>query len=198
MYFDERCTKEDGAENMSELILETSRLLLRPLSAKDIEDVYEYNSDYEVVKYMYELSVKPGEVFPKERTLEFLKSCDEEWKKENLDFYEFGVVEKESGSFIGNICVYLDEKHEEGELGWTFNRKFHSKGFCTEAALRMKEFCFENLKLNKIIARCDERNIPSRRVMEKIGLKFLWGNGPRKYPNTGEESTEAMFYIERN
>ena len=61
---------------MSELILETSRLLLRPLSAKDIEEVYEYNSDYEVVKYMYELSVKPGEVFPKERTLEFLCGCE--------------------------------------------------------------------------------------------------------------------------
>lgn len=60
---------------MSELILETSRLLLRPLSAKDIEEAYEYNSDYEVVKYMYELSVKSGEVFPKERTLEFLCGC---------------------------------------------------------------------------------------------------------------------------
>ena len=32
--------------------------------------------------------------------------------------------------------------------------------------------------------------------MEKIGLKLLWQNGFRRYPNTGEESTEAMYFIE--
>lgn len=181
---------------MSELILETSRLLLRPLSAKDIEEIYEYNSDYEVVKYMYELSVKSGEVFPKERTLEFLCGCDQEWKKEKPSFYEFAVIEKESRKLIGNICAYLNEDGTECEFGWSFNRKYHGKGYCTEAALKLKQFAFNTIKVKKIIARCDERNNPSRRVMEKIGLKLLWQNGFRRYPNTGEESTEAMYFIE--
>lgn len=180
---------------MKEIILETERLKLRPLSVKDIEEVYEYNSDSEVRKYMYELQTKPGEDFPKEKTIDFLKGCDEEWKKEKPSFYEFGVIEKSSGKFIGNICAYLNEDGTECEFGWTFNRKYHGKGYCTEAALKMKEFAFETVKVKKIIARCDERNIPSRRVMEKIGLKLLWDNGFRRYPNSGEESTEAMFYL---
>lgn len=174
---------------------ETERLILRPLSVKDIEEVYEYNTDYEVVKYMYELSVKPGELFPKEKTIAFLKGCDEEWKKEKPSYYEFGVLEKSTNSFIGNICAYLNEDFSEAELGWSFNRKYHGKGYCTEAAFMMKKFVFETLKVKKIIARCDERNVPSRRVMEKIGMKLLWKNGFRRYPLTGEESTEAMFIL---
>ena len=62
--------------------------------------------------------------------------------------------------------------------------------------LKLKQFAFNTIKVKKIIARCDERNNPSRRVMEKIGLKLLWQNGCRRYPNTGEESTEAMYFIE--
>lgn len=180
---------------MKEIVLETERLKLRPLSAKDIEEVYEYNSDSEVRKYMYELQTKPGEDFPKEKTIGFLEGCDEEWKKEEPSFYEFAVIEKISGKLIGNICVYLEENRKSGELGWTFNRKYHGKGYCTEAAQGLKKICFETIKLESIYARCDERNIPSRRVMEKIGMKVEAEHLFRKYPNTGEESTEVRFRI---
>ena len=95
---------------------------------------------------------------------------------------------------IGNVCVYLNEDKTEGELGWSFNRNFHGKGYATEAALRVKKFAFEILKVKRLIARCDERNIPSERVMQKIGLKLLWEHGYRKYPNTCEEATEKMYY----
>ena len=57
-----------------------------------------------------------------------------------------------------------------------------------------KYFYFEILKVKRLIARCDERNIPSERVMQKIGLKLLWEHGYRKYPNTCEEATEKMYY----
>lgn len=184
---------------MTEIILETERLILRPLSYKDIEAVWEYNSDPQVIRYMYELSVKPGETFPREKTEEFLKGCDVEWAKDANDrsFYEFAIIEKSTGNFIGNICVYLEPDKKSGEFGWTLNRKFHGKGYATEAAIRMKQFSFESIKLNRIVARCDERNIPSRRVMQKLGLNLLWENGPRKYPLSGEEATECMYYLDR-
>lgn len=49
---------------MSIYKFETDRIILRPLAKTDIESVYEYNSDYEVIKYMHELSVKPDEIVP--------------------------------------------------------------------------------------------------------------------------------------
>ena len=52
---------------MSIYKFETDRIILRPLAKTDIESVYEYNSDYEVIKYMHELSVKPDEKFSWQR-----------------------------------------------------------------------------------------------------------------------------------
>lgn len=172
--------------------LETERLILRPLSSEDIEAVYEYNQDYEVIKFMHELSVKPGEKFPREKTFDFLLTVDKEWKKENPDFFEFAVIDKSSDKLIGNISCYLNDNKKEGELGWILNRNYHGKGYATEAASALKEFCKNKLALKKIVARCDERNKASKRVMDKIGMKLLWEHGFRKYPNTGEESTELM------
>lgn len=181
---------------MTKLTLETERLLLRPLVLSDLEEVYSYSSDYEVAKYMYALSFNKDEIPPKEITADFLKLCEDEWQKEVQDFYEFAIMEKASGRQIGHIALYhLEEDNNGGEFGWILSREFWGKGYCTEAATELKRFAFETLHLTKIQAHCDEKNITSSRVMEKIGMKKVWGNGPRVYPNTGVESTEEMYII---
>lgn len=187
---------------MNTISLETERLILRPLSVNDFDTVYAYQSDYETVKFMYALSFKPGYVVPKESTLAFLQECEAEWQKNVPAFYEFAVVEKVSEKLIGHIAAYhLDtDQHEDPvypacELGWIFNRAFWGNGYCTEAARKIKQFVLETLGVKKLVAHCDERNLASARVMEKLGMKKIWGNGPREYPQTGEKSTEAMYAL---
>ena len=210
---------------MKNYIFYTERLILRPLSLKDIEDVWEYDSDYEVIKYMYELSVKPEEKIQYKKTEDYLSLVENEWKKETPDFYEFAIelnqipknfrevkelenikdlklsdeseIEKNSRKtkVIGNICLFVDYEKCEAEFGWMLNRKFHKKGYATEAALFLKTFAFETLHLKKLVARCDERNLASRHVMEKLGMTLIWEHGYRKYPHTGEESTELMMEV---
>lgn len=188
---------------MNTIILETERLILRPLSVNDFEAVYAYQSDYETVKFMYALSFKPGYVVPEENTRTFLQECEDEWKKDVPAFYEFAVVEKVSEKLIGHIAAYhLDTDQMKAsfypacELGWIFNRAFWGKGYCTEAALKIKQFALKSLGVKKLVAHCDERNLASARVMEKLGMKKIWGNGPREYPLTGEKSTEAMYALD--
>lgn len=188
---------------MNTIILETERLILRPLSVNDFDAVYAYESDYETVKFMYALSFKPGYVVPEENTYTFLQECETEWQKDVPAFYEFAVVEKVSKKLIGHIAAYhLDTDQMEAsvypacELGWIFNRAFWGKGYCTEAALKIKQFALETLGVKKLVAHCDERNLASARVMEKLGMKKIWGNGPREYPLTGEKSTEAMYALD--
>lgn len=188
---------------MNTIILETERLILRPLSVNDFDAVYAYESDYETVKFMYALSFKPGYVVPEENTYAFLQECETEWQKDVPAFYEFAVVEKVSKKLIGHIAAYhLDTDQMEAsvypacELGWIFNRAFWGKGYCTEAALKIKQFALETLGVKKLVAHCDTRNAASRRVMEKLGMHLIWDDGPRVYPNTGEEATEAMYALD--
>lgn len=182
---------------MKQITFETERLLLRPLITADLKFHHEYSSDWETVKYMYALSFPKGSVVPEEKTFAYLNTCELEWKKDAPEFYEFAVVEKSSAKMIGNICLYPDYPEKaECEIGWMFNRAYQRKGYCTEAALRLKTFAVESLGIKKLIAHCDERNLASSKVMEKLGMKKVWGNGVRVYPNTGEEATEAMYALD--
>ena len=67
--------------------LRTKRLVLRPLTAEDLQTVHAYASDLENTKWMQHL---PNETI--EETLAFLKSAEAEWQKEAPSFYEFAVL----------------------------------------------------------------------------------------------------------
>ena len=56
---------------------------------------------------------------------------------------------------------------------------------------------FKEIKLERLIAHCDERNIPSFNVMKKLGMKIVFTGGERIYPLTGEKSTELMCELKR-
>ncbi|MBB6452593.1 RimJ/RimL family protein N-acetyltransferase [Salirhabdus euzebyi] len=58
----------------------------------------------------------------------------------------------------------------EVEIGYHIHRKFWSKGYSSEAAVACKEYGLHVLGLNKLISIIDPKNIPSRRVAEKIGF----------------------------
>ena len=192
----------ENKEDMEKSVFKTERLILRPLKLSDFDDVWEYDSDYEVVKYMYELSVRPGEVMEKQESKDYLSSVEEEWKKENPDFCEFAIELADSASgengrnkVIGNICLFIDKDRVNGEFGWMLNRKYQNKGYATEAAECLKNIAFNELGFKSLRAHCDERNKASRRVMEKLGMSLVWEHGYRKYPRTGEESTELLMEV---
>jgi len=169
------------------MIIQTERLTLRPLTTKDFEAAHPYLSDPENTELMM--------FFPcddEEETMDFLKRCDAEWKKESPDFYEFAVLLGET--LIGHVTVYkVDEK--TGELGWVINKRFWGKGYATEAALAIKEFAFR-IGFTRVIAECDARNAASAAVMKKIGLAFE-KEQVRTYPKTLEQAPEFLYSVER-
>ncbi len=58
-----------------------------------------------------------------------------------------------------------------GNLGYTINPGFQKHGYATEAVKALIEFGFKDLNLKVIWATCDNENIASYRVMEKLGMK---------------------------
>ncbi len=166
--------------------LKTDRLFMRPLDISDLEAVHIYSSDDENTEFMYWLPR-----YTKEETLQFLSMVSDEWKKENPDFYEFAVIL--SGKLIGAVSVYLNKKKNIGELGWIINKRYWKKGYATEAVLELKEFAINKLKVVKLTANCDYRNVNSYRLMEKIGLTLESDSGTRTYPKSGETVNELTY-----
>lgn len=133
--------------------------MIRNFEYMDWRAVYEYISDINVMRYI------PEGIFTEKTAKNFVKNnMDDKAKK-------FPVVLVDENCLIGHIVFHKYFGEHTYEIGWVFNPKFHNKGYASESALAVLKFGFETLELHRIIATCQPQNIPSYRVMEKIGLR---------------------------
>lgn len=147
-------------------ILETERLTLRCMRPSDYEDMFDYASRREVTEYLL-WSPHPT----KKYSYDYLKYIKTRYSFG--DFYDWAVVEKESGRMIGT-CGFtrFDFPHNCGEIGYVLNPDFHGRGYATEAAARVIAYGFTELELHRIEAKFMQGNESSLRVMEKLGMLF--------------------------
>lgn len=139
--------------------IKTKRLLIREFEFKDWQDVYEYTSDINVMKYI------PEGVFTEEDAKEFVNKN----KSDNAE--KFPVVLMDEDIVIGHIVFHRYFGEHTYEIGWVFNPKYQNQGYASEAAQTILEYGFKEINLHRIIATCQPENIPSYRVMEKIGMR---------------------------
>lgn len=168
--------------------LTTKRLLLRPLKLSDLDTVHEYASDIENTRFMQYLPNNK-----KEKTLNFLTYIDKEWQKDEPDFYEFAITL--DGLQIGAVSVYLNQERTVGELGWILNKRYWGLGYAFEAASAVKEFAVKQLKICELIATCDDRNVASANLMQRLGLSFVNNDEIRFYPKTQEQAKESLYQL---
>ncbi|MDZ7543907.1 GNAT family N-acetyltransferase, partial [Clostridium perfringens] len=107
------------------------RLIIRKFQKNDWQDLYEYLSDEEVVKF------EPYDVYSENQ-------AKEETIRRSNDESFYAVCLKESGKLIGNL--YLDEgDFDTWELGYVFNRKYQGQGYAAESAKALLNYAFEHL-----------------------------------------------------
>ncbi len=84
------------------------------------------------------------------------------------------VVEKESGKYVGWCGLAHDEKAMSGPVIYCQLRKaYQGRGYGTEAATAVLDFGFRKLGLQQIDGNCPADNAAARRIMEKIGMRYL-------------------------
>ena len=83
------------------------------------------------------------------------------------------------------------------EIGCTIHKMYRNKGFATEAANALVVYAFNTLKIEKITAHCDSKNVASENVMKKLHMKLASDNGTRYYPQTGVTSGEYLYSISK-
>lgn len=138
------------------MILETERLILRRYRASDLQDLYEYLSDLEVVKFE---PYKPMTIDEVKENLTWRISTDE----------MIAIESKEEHKMIGN--VYLGKcDFDTLELGFVLNRKYWAKGYAVESCKALIKLAFEN-GIHRIYAECDPKNTESWNLLERLGFQ---------------------------
>lgn len=72
---------------------------------------------------------------------------------------------------IGHIEFFKCFGEHTYEIGWVLNPDYYNKGYALEAAYGVLNYGFEKLGLHRFVATCQPENVPSYRVMEKIGMR---------------------------
>lgn len=146
-------------------LLETERLILRPLSYDDSDRIEELAGDYDVAKSTLNIP----HPYPKGSAIHFIKSILT--TERNNKVVMFAVTEKDSQLLIGLINLNLAPAYKRGELAYWIGKQYWGRGYGTEATKALLEYGFNHKNLNRIFAASFTCNAGSWRIMEKVGLK---------------------------
>ena len=137
--------------------LRTERLVIREFMPEDGEDLYDYLSDPEVVKY------EPYGVCDRESAY-----AQAAWRAVQPDF--FAVELADTGKLIGNL--YLGRRDFDAfELGYVFNRAYWHQGFAKESASALLDWAFNEQNAHRCYAECNPENENSWHLLENLGFR---------------------------
>ena len=169
-------------DNIFDTGLETERLILRKLRIADDIDMFEYTSNNQITKY---LEWEPHTSIS--QTQDFIGSALNAYNQINNAFL-WGIEEKKDKKLIGVVRVFdFSKKNSRAEISYILNPFYQGKGYMVESIKTVLKFCFHELKINRIQAKCTSDNIASEWIMKKTGMKnegllkeFFRINGEKK------------------
>jgi len=152
--------------DVTDIRLETERLILRPWRESDLEDLYTYAS----VKGVGEMA--GWSCHQSREESQFILNSFIEGKK------TFALELKENGQVIGSLGIEKYKNFEESELygrelGYVLSKEYWGRGLMPEAVNAVIDYCFRVLGYDFLLCAHFTRNDQSRRVIEKSGFRFV-------------------------
>jgi RimJ/RimL family protein N-acetyltransferase len=146
-------------------MIESELLLLRPISSRDNEEVFNYRKDAETNLYQ---TFVPKEL---EEMNDFIAKNPTEFDQAET-WFQLVIVEKASDKIIGDIGVhFLGQDGLQCELGCTLDKMQQGKGYATNAMKATIDYLFNTLNKHRIIGSVDPENINSVRLLERLGFR---------------------------
>ena len=147
------------------IVLQTARLLLRPLRRDDIPDLLPLIGAREVAATTLRIPYP----YTREDAEKFLDHVEALWERQGGA--RFGIFLREDNRLCGGIGLDGRTDHNHAELGYWIGVPFWGRGYCTEAAWEVLSFGFDDLKLNRIHSGHFANNPASGRILQKLGMK---------------------------
>ena len=171
-------------------VLETDRLILRPLQMRDAQDLYAYAQDPQVARHvLWDAHESIWE------SRQFLRGAIRQYRKGQPG--SFAITLKDSGRMIGTIgFMWINLDYRSGEVGYSLSRAYWNQGIMTEALRAVLAFGFDTLQLNRIEAQHETDNPASGRVMLHAGMQYE-GTLRQRLKNKGRYVDVALYAILR-
>lgn len=152
------------------VFLETERLILRRFTEADVDNLFDLDSDPEVMRFLTGGKPTPRAEIRDEVLPRILRDYER--------FQSFGTWaadEKSTGVFVGWFEFWPRESSDPGEieLGYRLRRSAWGQGYATEGSRALIRRGFTELGVNRVVAETMAVNAASRRVMEKTGLSLV-------------------------
>ena len=147
--------------------IETQRLILRRWRTGDFEPFHRINSDPRVMEFF------PAVLTPDE-TKAFMARIESGFEEKGFGLWAAEL--KAGGEMIGFIGLSVPTFKAVFtpcvEIGWRLACEHWGQGLAPEGAQKVLEFAFREVKLTEVLSWTSKVNLPSRRVMEKIGMSY--------------------------
>jgi RimJ/RimL family protein N-acetyltransferase len=148
---------------LRDVVLKTSRLILRPTAAEDFEGWAAMMADDKNTEFIGGLQERPV------AWRSFLTMAGA-WTIQG--FGMFSVIEKETGDWIGRVGPWMPEGWPGSEVGWAIRRDRWGRGYAVEAATAAIDWVFDVLGWDEVIHSISPNNTASQAVATRLGSRL--------------------------
>lgn len=191
------------------LIIETDRLVLRPVSVADTQHLIDLDSDPDVMRYVTGGVATPREVIeewviPRALAEAGHRSGAGVWVAlDRLDLVaarSVGHPDPSAASFVGwfGLRAPRHSSEAEFELSYRLRRALWGRGLATEGARALVQLAFTEMSISRLFAGTMAVNTASRRVMEKSGLRLARLHDCADTSIAGAERGEVEYEITKS
>ena len=151
---------------MADIIAETDRLILRTIEESDAAEQYRLLNTPTVMarlggpKELHEIEAKHAKAM-------------QLYARRGFSFLM--LIEKETGELVGHAGIKLVDNplaNNQGdhEIGWLIREDRWRRGYAEEAVRAVLEWAFTRVDAPHVVALTSEANVPSWKLMEKLGM----------------------------
>ncbi|MGL5942876.1 MAG: GNAT family N-acetyltransferase [Waterburya sp.] len=146
------------------LILETSRLKLKPILETELNTLQSILVDPYVRRYLCD-----DQIFSVQKTSEMLQESLRLFQEEKLGLWL--IETKNTPEIIGFVGLWYFFAEKQPQLAYALLPKATKQGYATEAATRILKYCFDELGYDYVTASCDRPNLESQQLARRLGMK---------------------------
>jgi ribosomal-protein-serine acetyltransferase len=105
------------------------------------------------------------------QTVDFAQNFVKSTMQRNKDGSEYAFVIFNNDRMVGRIGVNkIDNQNGVGEIGYWIIQDSQGKGIVTKSCKELIDFCFNDLKLNRIEIKCGTENLRSKTIPEQLNF----------------------------